>query len=96
MDYPAPRAILAENVRKLIGTDSVRGWALARGLDVRLIDRITKGGNATLETIDEIAKAVGIPPWQLLLPEFDPAVKIDTPVTEPERQLLERLKRLLT
>lgn len=62
---------------------------------MRLIDRITKGGNATLETIDQIANAVGVPAWHLLLPDFEPGAKIETPVTESERQLLERLKRLL-
>lgn len=95
MENITPRDILANNIRKLIGTDSVRGWALARGLDVRLIDRITKGGNATLETIDEIAKAIGVPAWHLLLPDFDPNVKIEKPITEPERKLLERLKTLI-
>lgn len=95
MEPLTPRAILAANVRKLIGTDSVRNWAISRGLDVRLIDRITKGGNATLETIDEIAQACGVPAWHLLLPDFEPGTKIDTPVTESERALLERLKRLL-
>ncbi|WP_457326534.1 hypothetical protein [Roseateles sp. P5_E11] len=95
MEPLTPRAILAANIRKLIGTDSVRNWAISRGLDVRLIDRITKGGNATLETIDEIAQACSVPAWHLLLPDFEPGTKIDTPVTESERQLLERLKRLL-
>ena len=96
METLTPRDILAANIQKLIGTDSVRGWALARGLDVRLIDRIKKGGNATLESIDEIAKACGVPAWHLLLPDFEPGTKIETPVTESERQLLERLKKLLS
>lgn len=95
MEPLTPRDILAANVRKLIGTDSVRNWAIGRDLDVRLIDRITKGGNATLETIDAIAKACDVPAWHLLLPDFEPGAKIDTPVTESERQLLERLKKLL-
>lgn len=62
MDPLTPRDILARNVRKLIDNDrqSVRAWALARGLDVRLIDRITKASHAvTIDKIDEVAEACG-------------------------------------
>ena len=97
MSEMTPRAILASNLRKLIGDESVRSWALARGLDVRLIDRMTKGDNApTLDKIDEVAAACGIPAWQLLLPEFEPGQTIDAPLTSGERDLLKRLKALLT
>lgn len=52
MSPVTPRDILAANVRKMIDKDglSVRAWAMARGLDVRMIDRITKASHAvTLE-----------------------------------------------
>jgi hypothetical protein len=94
-----PRAILTANVLKLIdssGESSVNAWALARGLNVRFIERITEGDhNTTLAKIDEIASACGIPAWQLLLPDFEPGKQIEAPLTPSDRELLERLKRLL-
>lgn len=98
MDPLTPRDILARNVRKLIDNDrqSVRAWALARGLDVRLIDRITKASHAvTIDKIDEVAEACGVPAWQLLLPDFEPGAQLDAPMTPQERAMLHRLKSLL-
>lgn len=70
-----PRLILAENVNRLIDGDlapgarrSVRAWALAKGLDVRMVDRVTKGQNDTgLDTLNAIASAVGVEAWCLLV-----------------------------
>lgn len=98
MEPVTPRDILARNVRKLIDKEgqSVRAWALAKGLDVRLIDRITKASHAvTIDKIDEVAAAIGVPAWQLLLPDFEPGAHIDAPLTQQERDLLLRLKGLL-
>lgn len=101
MSKEDPRAILAANLLKLIADSpekkSVRAWALARGLDVRLIDRMTKGKNApTLDKIDEVAKAVGLPAWQLLLPDFEPGKQLEPPLSSADREMLQKLKRLLS
>ena len=95
-------AILAENINKLIDRDlkpgerrSVRAWAMARELDVRQIDRVTKGQNIRLETLYEIAQATGLQPWMLLLEDMDPAAPPEAPVSEADRQMLARLRRLL-
>lgn len=98
MSPVTPRDILAANVRKMIDKDglSVRAWAMARGLDVRMIDRITKASHAvTLEKIDELASACGVPAWQLLLPDFEPGTRMEAPVTQADRELLNRLRNLL-
>ena len=96
VDPLTPRAILTRNVRKLIGDESVRAWAMARGLNVRMIERITEGDhNTTLEKIDEIANACGVPAWQLLLPDFEPGTLLEPPLTKSDRELLSRLKGLL-
>lgn len=98
MSPVTPRDILARNVRKLIDKEglSVRAWAMARGLDVRLIDRITKASHAvTLDKIDGIAEACGVPAWQLLLPDFEPGAQLDAPLSQSDRDLLNRLKNLL-
>jgi hypothetical protein len=102
---PAPdlRATLAANLRRMIEADtprgatpSVRAWALSKGLDVRLIDRLTKGQHAvTLDKLDQIAETLGLKPWHLLLDELDAHNPPEAPITEDERRLLKRLRKLL-
>ena len=97
------RAIVALNVQRMIDAEtpkgarpSVRAWAMARGLNVRLIDRLVKREHAvTLDTLQEIADACGLKPWQLLLEDLDPAAPAEAPISEDERMLLKRLRRLL-
>ena len=98
------RVTLARNLRKKIELDlgrgakfSVRAWAIGKGLDVRLIDRLAKGEHAvTLDKLDDIAAACGLKPWQLLLEDLDPAAPADAPVSEAERTMLRRLRRILS
>lgn len=100
---PIARAILARNLRRMIERatpegerPSVRNWALGKGLDVRMIDRLTKEQHAvTLDKLEEIAQACGLKPWHLLIEDLDPAHPPDPSVSEEERQLLRRLKNLL-
>lgn len=97
------RAILAANLRSLIERStpkgeraSVRAWALGKGLDVRMIDRLVKGQHAvTLDSLERVAEACGLKPWHLLLEDFDPAGPPETPITEEERAMLRKLRRLL-
>lgn len=103
MDENALRGILAANLRRLIEADlkpgerySVRAWALGKGLDVRLIDRMTKGKNSvTLDKLQAVADACGLKPWQLLVDDLDPHQVPDAPITPEERQMLRKLRRLL-
>ncbi len=92
------RNILAKNLRRLIDSEgvSIRAWALKRGLDVRFVDRLTKGEHAiTLGKLEEVASAIGCQPWQLLVPGLDPSAMPDAPITAEERQMLSRLRKLL-
>jgi hypothetical protein len=97
------RAILAANLRRLIERAtppgervSVRAWALGKGLDVRMIDRLVKGQHAvTLDSLEKIADACGLKAWHLLLEDFDPAGPPDAPITSEDRALLTKLRRLL-
>jgi len=97
------RAILAANINKLIDADlrpgerrSVRAWAKGKELDVKLIDRLTKGSNGiTLDKLQIVADACGLKPWQLLLEDFDPKNPAEPPVTPGERALIKRLRGLL-
>lgn len=103
MEEESLRAILAANVRRMIeraaplgSRPSVRAWAMGKGLEVRLIDRITKGEHAvTLDTIESIAQACGLQPWQLLLPHLDPDEPADVPITPEDREMLRKLRKLL-
>ena len=92
------RDILARNLRRLIAADelSVRAWAMGKGLDVRLIDRLTKGQHAvTLDNLEKIASACGLKPWHLLLEDFEPGSTPDAPISAEDRALLTRLRALL-
>lgn len=97
------RAILAANINKLIDHDlargerrSVRAWAKGKGLDVKLIDRLTKESNGiTLDKLQMVADACGLQTWQLLLEDLDPKNPAEPPVTLAERALIKRLRGLL-
>ncbi len=103
MTFDRSRAILAANLKRLIDADtpkgarpSVRAWALGKGLDVRLIDRLAKGQHAvTLDNLERVAEACGLQAWQLLLDDLDPASPPEAPITEEERAMLKKLRRLL-
>lgn len=98
MTSTPPRDILAANLRRMIQAEdlSLRAWALARGLDVRMIDRLSKGENSvTLDKIDEIATACGLKPWQLLLEDLDHKAPPNAPISQADRDLLGRLRNLL-
>lgn len=101
-NFPA-RAILAANLRRRIDAEtprgakpSVRAWALGKGLDVRMIDRLLKGQHAvTLDNLEKIAEACGLKPWHLLIEDLDPAGVPDAPITAEDRALLIRLRKLI-
>lgn len=104
MSTPPARDTLSRNLRRLIELDtphgvkpSVRAWALGKGLDVKMIDRLAKGQHAvTLDKLEEIAKACGLQAWHLLLEDLDPRNIPDAPITDAERQLLRRLRRVIS
>lgn len=103
MTSATPRDILAKNLRRMIEADlkkgerfSVRAWALGKGLDVRMIDRLVKGQHAvTLDKLDEVASTLGLKAWHLLIDDLDPQTPPDAPISEEERALLRKLRRLL-
>jgi hypothetical protein len=61
-----------------------------------MIDRLTKGEHAvTLDKLEQIADACGLKAWHLLLEEFEPGDTPLAPITDEERRLLARLRKLL-
>ena len=97
------RAVLAANLWRMIESatpegarPSVRSWALSKGLDVRLITRLANQTNAvTLDTLQEVADALGLEAWHLLLPDLEPGDRPAPPISEAERKLLSRLRDIL-
>lgn len=102
MDGKHPRETLAANINALIDSDtpkgarrSVRAWAMKKGLDVKLIDRMTKGEHSvTIDKLQEVATSLGVQAWQLLLEDFDPVHPATALITEDERAMLDRLKTM--
>ena len=75
---------------------SVRAWAMGKDLDVRMIDRLTKGQHAvTLDSLEKIANACGLKPWHLLLEDLDASSPPDVVISESDRAMLQKLRRLL-
>lgn len=72
------RDILATNLKRQMAHDlpagsklSVRGWALSKGLDVKLVERIMKNHNAiTLDKLQMIADALRLPAVALAAGDF--------------------------
>ena len=90
---PDPRKVLSDNLRRLIGDRSQSEWAAAHGIDKKPIQRALAGQHAaTIDTIEAIAKAAGILPWQLLVPDLDPSNPPVVAITQAERQLYRRLR----
>ena len=98
MDSVTSRDILAENLSRLIEASglSLRAWAQGKGLDVKLVERLAKNSHAvTLDKLEDVAKAVGLQAWQLLLPDVDPDNPPTASLTADDKALLDRLRRAL-
>lgn len=102
MALTTTRDILARNIKRLIEHDlpegekfRVRGWALRKGLDVKLVERMMKNHNAvTLGKLQEVADACGCQPWHLLLDTFEPGQSPDAPLSADDRAMLARLRKM--
>lgn len=90
---------LAVNLRALMSATPELGsnpkLGQKTGLGVSAISRIVNGHNATLETLDKLAKAFELEVWQLMLPGLDPKNHpVVQPVSAKERELYERFKEV--
>ena len=66
------------------------------GLQQKQIDRlIKKEVSATVDTLDEIAAAIGCQPWQLLVPNMQIDQLPMLVMGQAERELYERIKQLI-
>lgn len=71
----------ATNIKKLAGHRklSINAWCLQypnAGIDQSTMSRILRGvQDPTLETVNRVAVATGYAEWQLLHPDFEPAIE---------------------
>lgn len=71
------RDVVAANVRSLKGAESATQLGKRSGLGRRTVDRLLESDNAaTLDTIEALAQAFGVEPWQLLLKSYQKPVVI--------------------
>lgn len=75
--------VLAENLRKLIDrVGSQVALAEATQVPQKTISRAINAENAAnLDTLNDLAQGLGLEPWQLLAPDFDPGAVETLPVT---------------
>lgn len=81
--------VLAENAKALRDSRKMSQTAVAKGrsMDQKTVSRIEGGWNITIEILAELASALGVAPWQLLIPGFHKA-----PDMLPNESELEALK----
>jgi len=91
---PNTRKTLAENMRRIIGERSQSSWADERGIDKKIIQRAISARHATtIDTLDALASATGLRPWQLLVPGLDPANPPVHCMTQTERDLYAKIRQ---
>lgn len=85
-----------QNLRALIGDRSVNAWAKDHKLEQTTINRIVNGADPKLSMVERVATAVGVAPWQLLVPGLN--VKQLPVLQQPDAEglLLERIDGLLS
>lgn len=92
------RRILADNIKLMIEKRqlSVRGWALEHNLDPRQMDRLVKRQySTTVDTLEQIAEAIGVQPWQLLVPNMSLEALPMLVMGSVERDLYENVRALV-
>ena len=90
-------AVVADNLRRAIGDTPVLAWATGKKLEQPTIRRILIGETSpTEQMISKIAAAMGLEPWQLLVPGLDirnPPVLREA--NAAERALYDRLTKTI-
>lgn len=75
------RHTLKKNITRLLdawtppgGRKSLRAWAMAHKIPVKVAQRAFAGESAvTMKTLGELAEQLDLEPWQLLYPDLDPS-----------------------
>ncbi|CAB4145114.1 HTH_XRE domain containing protein [uncultured Caudovirales phage] len=89
------KQILAVNLHALMRRQKLTqmGLKAKSGIAQATIGRVLRKETAAdLDTLQALAKATGVSPWQLLIPNLDPTNPPPLPPSEHERDLYERLR----
>lgn len=91
---PNPRKVLADNLRRIIGPDSnPTRWATEHRIQKKPVQRMLTGNHSTtVDTIEMVAKAADLTPWQLLVPNLDPQNPPVFMMTKAEHGLYAKLR----
>lgn len=99
MKKQSAQRVLAENCQRLRADSSqadVVGRAARHGykIDQRTVSRLEnpESSNSTLKTIEAVASALGVQPWQLLIP--DNVAQIPGGLPSKAQQIMEICRRL--
>jgi transcriptional regulator with XRE-family HTH domain len=91
-----PRSVLAKNLKALMAHGDLNQTALGKkaGVAISTIGRILVEKHAPdIDTLSQIAQALGVTAWQIMVPRLDPS---NPPVLQnaspEERELYERLR----
>jgi hypothetical protein len=104
MSPPSPLTILADNLARIVAhwsagqhraRDSVRGFAVASGMDaetqIKSFRRALRGEPIQLDTLEMIAGHIGVEPWKLLHPKFEPGQPFEAGALSPSAARLARV-----
>ena len=96
-----PNHVLSTNLKSLMqASEDLRTQAAIGkrcGIDQRTVGRILNEEHSPqLKQIEAIASAFGLLPWQLLIPGLDPKNPPVCELTKVEKELYDKLRRLVT
>ncbi len=103
MDSLSTRELFATNIKIGIAFDRDRGGpcydmkrlAERAGLTPSTVGRILSLEHApVIDTVESIAKALRLKPWQMLVPQLNPSAPPTVPHTDAERELYARIHRI--
>ena len=91
-----PEKVLSENLIRLMAhypsLSSEAKVAKAGGISQRTVNRARNAAQVKLDSLQGLARAFGLAPWQLLIPELDPANPPLLAISKEERALYSRLQ----
>lgn len=85
----------AQNLAAVIAAtgQSVTAWSVQRKLQARNIQRILNGEQSpSLDSMEDIARACGLEPWQMLMPGIDLSNPPVFVMSQTEAELYDRLR----
>ncbi len=95
------RDVVANNIARIMDDPAapLTQEAVGRrsGIPQRTVGRLKNGSSAaSLTTLEAIAKGLGVEPWQLLIPDFDPKQPpLLRSATQDEQRLYRKVEQLL-